>query len=391
MCLSNTSGAIEPDLSNWQTLEKQASGQTVYFNAWGGETRINRYLVWASKRVKTLYNIDLRHVKITDTAQAVSRIIAEKQAGNSERGAIDLLWINGENFSALKQNALLYGPWAEVQPNFSLVDADRFPEMREDFTIATEGFESPWTRSQLVFYYDSDVVTNAPGSIKELLQWAQDHPSEFTYPRPPSFLGSTFLKQALLELAQSSEPLYRHVEESDFALVTAPLWKYLDALHPHLLRSGRYFPLGSADLRRFMGDGETSLAFSFNPNEASLGILNGELPESVRSYVLDGGTLDNVSFLAIPFNAQHKAAAIVVSNFLLSAEAQARGSNQEYMGSTSVLSMQKLSSEFQQLFLGTAKNLAAASAEDLDRKILEPHPSWTTALERAWIQRYGAR
>jgi len=391
ICLHVSVYADDPDLSNWQAIEDQAQGQTVYFNAFGGETRINRYLTWVASEVKSRYRIDLQHVKIADTAQAVSRVIAEKQAGNDYNGAVDLLWINGENFSALKDNGLLYGPWVELQPNFALVDADKNPEMREDFTITTDGLESPWTRSQLVFYYDSELLKTPPNSIREILAWADENPSEFSYPRPPAFLGSTFLKQALLELAIVKTPLYLPVDDSDFQSVTAPLWKYLDALHPKLLRAGRYFPSGAAELRRSMADSEISLAFSFNPNEAALGIANGELPASTRSYVLQEGTISNVSFVAIPFNAQHKAAAMVVSNFLLSAQAQARGSDPEYLGSTTVLSLERLSIQDQKFFQQLDLGPAAPTNDDLSRKLQEPHPSWMGALEEAWIQRYSAR
>ncbi|MCH7817201.1 MAG: ABC transporter substrate-binding protein [Proteobacteria bacterium] len=382
--------AEKPDPSDWQSVAEEARGQTVYFNAWGGETRINRYIGWVSREVKARYEVTLQHVKLTDTAQAVSRILAEKQAGNMTRGAVDLLWLNGENFAALKQNDLLFGPWAEQLPNFSLVDADQFPEMREDFTVPVEGLESPWTRAQLVFYYDSDWLNDPPGSMRELLQWSTDNPGEFIYPRPPAFLGTTFLKQAILELVETTDPLYVPVDESNFDLITAPLWIYLDELHPSLLRAGRFFPAGGAELRRFLADGEISLAFSFSPGEAVTSIANGELPPSTRSYVFDQGTIGNVSFLAIPFNAQNKAAAMLVANFLLSPEAQARAHDPVHMGSSSVLSLEKLSTEARAAFDRIEMGIAAPSVEELNRKIQEPHPSWMPALEQAWLRRYTA-
>lgn len=383
--------AEEIRLSDWKALEQSARGDTVYFSAWGGEPRINSYLNWVAAQLGQRYDIDLQHVKVADTSEAVAKIVAERQAGNDDNGSIDLLWINGENFAALKENELLFGPWAESQPNFDLVNADRYPEMRKDFTVATEGLESPWTRSQLIFYYDSQWLSQPPQSIREILAWAALNPGEFTYPRPPAFLGTTFLKQAVLELSDRDAALYAQVTDTAFDRVTAPLWEYLDKLHPHLLRSGRYFPASAAELRRLMGDAEISLALAFNPNEALLSVRSGELPPSVRSYVLSGGTIGNVSFLAIPYNAQHKAAAIVVSNFLLSVEAQARASDPERMGSTTVLSIDELEPSDRIRFEGLHDDQAVVSTADLSRKLLEPHPSWTPALERAWIQRYSAR
>ena len=89
------------------TLQKEAKGQTVYFNAWGGDTKINNYISWAKKVLSEKHDIKLVHVKLTDTANAVSRILAEKVAGRSKGGSIDLLWVNGENFAAMKRAGLL--------------------------------------------------------------------------------------------------------------------------------------------------------------------------------------------------------------------------------------------------------------------------------------------
>lgn len=389
--LSSPTRAQAPDVTDWSALEQQARGETIYFNAWGGEPRINSYLSWVADTLEQRFDINLQHVKIADTAEAVSKIVAERLAGNDSNGSIDLLWINGENFAALKENNLLFGPWAEAQPNFKLVNADRFPEMREDFTVPTAGLESPWTRSQLVFYHDSRWLVEPPRTIEAILDWSRENPGEFTYPRPPAFLGSTFLKQAILELSNKDSALYSPVTDDEFLRVSAALWDYLDALHPTLLRAGRYFPNSAAELRRLMGDGEVSLALAFNPNEALLSVRTGELPDSARTYVLQGGTISNVSFLAIPYNAQHKAAAMITANFLLSIEAQARAVDPNQMGSTTVISVADLDAAARQQFDAASADLAAVSQEELSRKLQEPHPSWTPALERAWIQRYSAR
>lgn len=372
----------------WRSILDRASGETVYFNTWGGDTSVNRYLDWVATEVARQFQIDLRHVRLADTALAVSRILAEKQSGNDQRGSVDLLWVNGENFATLKDNDLLFGPWAEQLPNFRLVNADRYPEMRIDFTVPVQGLESPWLRAQLVFYYDSDVINDPPRSITALLEWARLHPGEFTYPRPPDFLGTTFLKQALIELNQQDASLYRPVTEDSLARLAKPLWHYLDALHPLLLRKGRYFPASGSQLRRFMADGDTALAFAFSPGEAASGIAAHELPASVRSYVFDTGTISNVSFLAIPYNALNKSAAMVVANFLLSPEAQLRAAQPDQMGSTTVLDLQGLDTQLQQQFKAAANSPAAPSAADLSRRLQEPHPSWMPALEQAWLERY---
>ncbi len=324
--------AAAPDPTDWEAVLDEAHGQNVYWYAWAGDQRTNGYIDWVAGRVEERFDIALTHVKIGDTAEAVSRVLAEKQAGNQDDGNVDLIWINGENFATMKANDLLFGPFAEALPNFALTRPEHNPEVVTDFTLPTEGYESPWGRAQITFYYDSDEVQAPPQDIHALLEWAEANPGRFTYPRIPDFTGSTFLKQALIALTDEDEPLYAPVDESDFAAVTAPLWDYLDALHPHLWRSGRQFPATGPEMRSLMGDGELSLAFTFYPSEPAAAVADYELPPSTRSYVLDEGTLGNVHFVAIPYSSPHKAGAMVVADFLLSPEAQAHKQDLDVWG-----------------------------------------------------------
>lgn len=380
--------AAEPDPGNWSAVLEEARGQTVYWNAWAGEPRTNDYIAWAGQQVAERHGIKVIHVKLGDTAEAVSRVVAEKAAGTLAEGAVDLIWINGENFASMKHNNLLFGPWAEALPNFPLTDPDNNPGVRADFTVPVEGFEAPWGKAQIVFYHDRAFVSDPPNTLEGLLAWAEANPGRFTYPLPPNFLGSTFLKQALLKLVPDTAPLYKPVEEADFEAVSAPLWSYLDKLHPFLWRQGRAFPANSTEMRRLLADSEIAISLSFNPAEASSAIANGEFPNTVRSFVLDGGTIGNVSFLAIPFNASHKAGAMVLANFLLSPEAQARKQDPAIWGAETVLVMDRLTAGDRALFDGLELGEASLRPDELGVIIPEPHPSWMGRLEGEWQRRY---
>jgi ABC-type uncharacterized transport system YnjBCD substrate-binding protein len=50
-------------------------------------------------------------------------VLSEKEAGK-DPGAVDLIWINGENFASLKQANLLYDGWNKALPYSALVDYD---------------------------------------------------------------------------------------------------------------------------------------------------------------------------------------------------------------------------------------------------------------------------
>jgi len=86
---------------SWEDILKEAQGQTVYFNAWGGSDRINAYLEWAGKQIKSQYGVTFNHVKIGDIAEVVGQLEAARAVGRDKTGNVDLMWVNGENFAAL--------------------------------------------------------------------------------------------------------------------------------------------------------------------------------------------------------------------------------------------------------------------------------------------------
>ncbi len=333
--------AADPDPRDWKAVLDAANGQTVYWNAWGGSTATNDFIDWVGRRVAEENGVTLEHVKLGDTAEAVSRILAEKVAGRDTGGAVDLVWINGENFAALREAGLLYGPFATDLPNWHYVD-DTDTRVTHDFTVPTEGYEAPWATAQVVLMHDTADLPEAPRDMGSLLDWAEANPGRFTFPQPPDFLGTTFLKQALVDLAPDPTALQAPVEEADYAAVTAPLWDFLDRLTPNLWRQGRAYPQSGPRQLQLLADDEIDLAFSFSPGEASAAIADGRLPDTVRTAVLDGGTIGNASFVAIPYNANAKAGAMVVANFLLSPEAQARALDPGLLGYGTVLDMARL-------------------------------------------------
>ncbi len=373
----------------WAKITTKARGQTVYWHAWAGDSRINQFIAWVSQEVNAEFGIQLVHVKITDLAETVTQLIAEKAAGRLTDGRVDLMWINGENFAALKREDLLFGPWTDKLPHYPLIDFSQ-PTVSFDFTIPVDGLEMPWGMAQIVFMYDREFVEVPPHSIAQLFTWATANPGRFAYPQIPNFLGSTFLKQALVELTTHPDTLYRAVENNEqFQQVTAPLWDYLDALHPQLWGQGRVFPANGPAARQLLADGEISMALSFHPPEATAAIKAGELPNSIRTFILKQGTIGNTHFVAIPANAQSKEAAMVVANFLLSPTAQVRKQNPDYWGDLTVLDPQKLSAEYQKRFAELDGGLATLTRAELGKIIPELHPSWMTELEREWQRRYG--
>jgi len=384
--------AADTDPADWDAVLEEARGETVYWNAWGGSENINAFIGWAGDELSERYGVKLVHVKLDDTANAVAAVVTEKAAGKDENGAIDLIWINGENFASMKRQGLLYGPgWAEQLPNWQYVDVETKPTITTDFTIPTDGMESPWGMAKLVFFYDSARTEAAalPDSADELLEWAKANPGRFSYPQPPDFIGSSFLKQILSEKVADPAKLLQPVMAGEFADLTKPLFDYLDQLHPNLWRSAKAFPKDYPSMSQLLADGELDITFAFNPAEASSAIANDLLPGTVRSFTFSGGTLSNTHFVAIPYNAAAKAGALVTANFLLSPEAQARKQDPNVWGDPTVLAVEKLSGEDRAPFEALDLGIATLRPEELGPALPEPHPSWMAMIEKEWAARYG--
>ncbi len=203
-----------------------------------------------------------------------------------------------------------------------------------------------------------------------------------TYPRPPDFTGTALLEQLLIALTDQPAALRQPPETATFSAVTAPLWRYLDALHPTLWRAGKDFPASPARMDAMFNQGILRLSLTFNPLHARQKAVSGELPADSYSFGFTGGTLGNVHFVTIPANARAVAAAKVVANFLLSPEAQLRKADAAVWGDPSVLDPQRLPDKQRQA-------LAATLPQDLPPVLAEPHAAWVDALEQEWLRRYG--
>lgn len=383
----STSAAQDP-ADRWASVAQAARGQTVYFNAWAGSEPINRYLKWVASAVQQAHGVTLEHVKISDAADVVKRVRAEKTAGRQDlEGTVDLVWINGENFAAMKRDGLLFGPWAEALPNFRYVDVVGKPTTRSDFSVPTEGMESPWGMAQFTLFADAKRLPRPPQSMAELLALARSQPGRISYPRLPDFTGTTFVKQALLEHVSDVAVLAKPPLEAAFAQHTAGLWQFLDALHPHLWRGGKQFPQNPAAIRQMMADGELLLALTFNPNEPANEVAAKRLPVSTVAWQFAKGTVGNTHFVAIPYNARAKAGAQVVANFLLSASAQARKADIAHWGDPTVLDLARLPAAERALFPAQAlPGQVVKTAPTLP----EPHAAWVAPLEKAWTRRYAS-
>jgi putative thiamine transport system substrate-binding protein len=381
-------GLASPALADWQATLDAARGQTVYWNAWGGDARTNAFIEWVGEQTEARYGVKVEQVKLTDTADAVTRVIAEKAAGQTSGGSVDMIWINGPNFRSMKEQGLLHGPFATDLPNAKYLDLSPGSSASVDFTTPVEGYESAWRLARFVFTYDSARTPEPPRTMAAFVDWAAANPGRLTHPAVSNFMGSTFLKQALIELTPDPSVLQGPATDENFDAATAPVWAWYDALRPNLWRQGETFPENQSVQQQMLNDGEVDFGVSFDPASAAGAIAEGLLPETARVFVPEGGSIGNISFVAIPFNAANREGAEVVANFLLEPATQAHQQNIEVLGSFSVLDPTKLSAEEAAIFAALPSSPALPALEDLGPTLLEPDASWMTRLTEAWAERY---
>ena len=375
----------------WDDTVAKARGQSVFWNAWAGDEKTNAFIAWVGAQLKASHGVNLQHVRLKDTAEAVTRVVAEKAAGRDRDGSVDLIWINGPNFLAMKQQGLLFGPVTQTLPNFGLVDTTKKRSNVVDFSTPVDGMAVPWRLAQLVLVYDSARIRTAaemPRSAPAMLDWARKHPGRLTHPNVSNFLGASFLKQALIDLVADPQLLQQAATDANFDATAAPLWAWYDAIKPMLWRQGRQFPENGAAQLQLLSDGEIDITLSFDPSEAAVSVDAGALPATVRTTGWAKGSIGNTSFVAIPYNAKNKEGALVVANFLIAPATQARAQDIRHMGSLNVLNADKLSAAQRRLFAQLSDHPSLPSAAELGRPQLEPHATWMTRITAAWQKRY---
>lgn len=319
-----TSGA-ELDPANWERVLAAARGQSVNWYLWGGSESINTFVdTFYGQPLKERYGITLKRVPLSDTVDAVNQVLSEKEAGK-DPGSVDLIWINGENFASLKQAKMLYAGWPQKLPNSRYVNWQN-PAVNLDFGQPIDDLEAPWSSAQFQLIYDSARMqaSELPRSYAQLKDWACAHPGRFTYiaPGPGAFQGTRFVKGALYELSGGATP-WQTFDKNLWATWAPQLWRYFNELKPCLWRQGETYPKDENELHGLFANQEVD--FSITQAIAGAGplIVQGLLPKTARAFVFDKDMIGDFNYVAIPLNAPHKAAALVLANLILDPALQA--------------------------------------------------------------------
>ncbi|KDR93974.1 putative spermidine/putrescine transport system substrate-binding protein [Peptoclostridium litorale DSM 5388] len=369
----------------WSDIESSAKGKTVNLYMWGGSETINSYVDnTVTPRLKELYDVTINRVPISDAMEMVNKLLTEKEVGK-EDGSIDVMWINGENFKICKDNGLLMGSFADRLPNYNEYVDKAASDIVYDFGEKVEGLESPWGKSQFVFVYDSAKIENPPKNLSELKEWIAQNPGKFTYPAPPDFTGSAFIRQTLIDITGGYEQYMEGMDDAQFSQKSQMAWDYLNEIKPYIWRAGATYPESSAKLDQMYSNGEVWMTMSYNPVHAANNVKAGLFPESSRSFVLEGGTLANTHYLSIPFNSKNKEAAMVLVNYMISPQAQIEKFMPENWGDGLAIDVERLSEQDREKVNSIDRGEATLSPEVLKNHRIPELPSqYVDRIEKGW-------
>ena len=391
---------------DWPAVSARARDEgVVRWYHWGGSEELNLWIEAVVAPALAGAGVRLESVRLPATRDAVDVVLAEAAAGRGlGRGSVDLIWINGDNFRSLAEADLLFGPFADRIPNarwYALDEDDPAAAINlYDLGTPTLLRSIPWFAGQYVCYVDTArlPLERAPRDHAALAALARERPGRFTYVRPPDYIGTAFVQQALVALqpdAPRLEPFLNDVAAltaAEAARLLEPGFAYLRALEPFLLGGGGaegvrgtpVYPPSAAAWERLVASGEVDLACEDNVFHAQSAVERGRLPESVRTIVFPEGAMRvNKSFLAIPANAPNPAAALLLADHLSSPESHL--SKLELIGYPIALDLARLPSEQRAAALAVSPDLRGLSYDELAANALpDMHASWVPLIDRLW-------
>ena len=322
-----------------------------------------------------------------DINEILNKVTTEKQAG-VEKGDIDVVWINGENFYTAKKNGLLYGPIVDKVENYSkYIDAEA-PDAKLDFGNPIDGMEVPYGKAQLVFITDTGKVKDLPTSAQKLLELAKANKGRITYPTPPDFVGSAFVRNIIYEVAGFDAIHNAKADQDEIYKAARPAFDYMNELEQYLWQEGKTYPGDSAALDKMFSDGQILMTMSYTPLYAAQKIADGQFPKSSTTFVFDKGNIGNTHYVAIPYNSPNKDAALVLVNHIISVEMQASKYDIKNWGDLPVLDMIRLNDEEKAVFnrIDNGKGILAPE-ELLKKRKPEIQAEKVSIIEKLWYEK----
>lgn len=362
---------------------KEKKEVTLYM--WGGDAKVNSYVQdIAGNYIKEREGIELKAVPVVNIKDVVNKLIIEKQAGKN-RGSVDILWINGENFNELKEADLLEkGILAKIENKKLIKESATL----KDFGVDIDGDEVPWGEAQFNFIYDGEKGSIPFDSWQSLKEYVKRNPDRFTYPVVSDFTGSAFVRNIVIDILGYDNIM--KMSDEEFKENLQVVWDYLNKIKPYLWRKGETYPESEGKLDLLYSTGEIDITMGYTINKVNSKIETGDFVKTSRSFLLKKGTLFNNHYLAIAKTSQNKEEALKIIDAMVSPQLQYEKQLAKNWGDFTVLDIDKLDEKEREGFIKLIENPNVPSLKELqEKRVLELSPTKLLIIEKEWQEKVG--
>ncbi|MEF9990736.1 MAG: ABC transporter substrate-binding protein [Romboutsia sp.] len=361
--------------SSYEEILGSAKGSTVTFYGYGGNEVMNKWFdSYVIPQMKENYDIKVKRVGM-NIEDILNQLLSEKQA-NSEKGIIDVIWINGENFKTAKENDLLLGAFTNKLPNFNDYVDSSSDEVNLDFGTEVESMEAPWGKSQFAIVKNSQKVKEDIDSAQRLKKFVIENPGKFTYPEIPDFTSSAFIRNIIYDIVGYENVANLPEDEAKVKEVIQPAIDYLNEIKQYLWNKGETYPANSSQLDNMYSDNEVYFTMTYSPNTLLGRIESEEFSKYTEIVEFKKGNISNTHFITIAKTSPNEAGAMVLIDFLMSVDAQGSKTDTANWGDSSSLDMDKISKENKSKFKETVV---------IENSLPELKAGLVPIIEKIWV------
>lgn len=298
---------LEMDWSEIEELAKQEG--TVIFSSWYNEAGFTEML----KSFEDQYGIRVQ-LTISDASAFSQKVLAEK---DGEKGSIDVALISGDDVQTLLGAGALGGPILDKIENKDLLDADSC-EYQEG--VELNGYLVPLYRNQTGFLYNSNNISEdeLPQTWEELAAYISENPKKFGMCTPENGgSGKAFVQLVIEQLCGDKDKYYEGSEVDPANTENWSLaWDWFRENEDNIV-----YTTSNNDSISRLNQGELDLVPAWD-DDSCVARAAGELADFAKLYIPEMGSVGGGDTVGMLANAQHKAASLLLINWLTGEEGQ---------------------------------------------------------------------
>lgn len=306
-------------------------------------------------------------VKVVLNALNYSEMLAslkDEKLNEISLGKADLILLSKKGFKDLKSAEVLYGPFANKLPNVAMNQVAESYENTWLDGVTTDNMAVQLGKSQLVLFYDEDVMEQPPASLSDLKAYVKANPGKFSFPSLDTLEGQAFVNTLAASLCDQKKLYEGNLKPAELNALFAPVAAFLKEIKPSMYMEGKVRPKDVAEMDRLFKEGQLAFSMSLNQNKVTPMVKDEKFPDGAKAYVLSSGTTGFGQYAVIPFNSSNKSGAMTVLNAFLTGEIQGDKYDPKNWGNLpSVDPMKMEKTEADQILKITVKRTAVKEAD----------------------------